>query len=147
MKDLRSLLPRELEALMEDLGEPKYRARQLFTWLNRGATDFDSLKNLPRSLRSMLAEVSTISSLRCLRKQVSQSDGTVKYLSAGQVSGLSGSRLKLSGSQTVQILPVCLRCLPHLLNRHWNGQVLEWKGQAASCVVFGHLPIVIRKLC
>ncbi|MBQ2634411.1 MAG: 23S rRNA (adenine(2503)-C(2))-methyltransferase RlmN [Oscillospiraceae bacterium] len=80
MRDLRSLLPGELEALLEALGEPKYRARQLFTWLNRGAADFDSLKNLPRALREKLAETSTISALRCLRKSVSQADGTVKYL-------------------------------------------------------------------
>ena len=43
---------------------------------------------------------------RSFRTVTTNADGTVKYLSAGQVSGLSGSRLKLSGSQTVQILPV-----------------------------------------
>ena len=43
---------------------------------------------------------------RAFRTVTTNADGTVKYLSAGQVSGLSGSRLKLSGSQTVQILPV-----------------------------------------
>lgn len=43
---------------------------------------------------------------RSFRTVSTNADGTVKYLSAGQVSGLSGSRLKLSGSQTVQILPV-----------------------------------------
>ncbi|MBO7686996.1 MAG: autotransporter-associated beta strand repeat-containing protein [Kiritimatiellae bacterium] len=43
---------------------------------------------------------------RSFRTVSTNADGTVKYLSAGQVSGLSGSSLKLSGSQTVQILPV-----------------------------------------
>ena len=43
---------------------------------------------------------------RSFRTVSTNADGTVKYLSPGQVSGLSGSSLKLSGSQTVQILPV-----------------------------------------
>ena len=43
---------------------------------------------------------------RSFRTVTTNADGTVKYLSPGQVSGLSGSSLKLSGSQTVQILPV-----------------------------------------
>ncbi|MBQ7143665.1 MAG: 23S rRNA (adenine(2503)-C(2))-methyltransferase RlmN [Oscillospiraceae bacterium] len=80
MTDLRSLLPEELETLLRDMGEPSYRAKQLFSWLTKGAASFDELKNLPKSLREKLAEQTTISALKCLRKQTSAADGTVKYL-------------------------------------------------------------------
>ncbi len=47
----------QLEALLQRWGEPKYRARQLWTWLYRHlATDFSQMTNLPRRLRERLAE-------------------------------------------------------------------------------------------
>ena len=80
MTDLKSMLPEELEAFLKDLGEPKFRAKQIFTWLNRGAVSFDEMTNVPKSLRDKLAERSFINSLTMLRKQVSGTDGTAKYL-------------------------------------------------------------------
>jgi len=78
--DLRELLPQELEAYLAGLGEPRFRARQVFSWLSKGARDFDELKNLPRPLREKLAQTSEISALKLLKKQVSSLDGTAKYL-------------------------------------------------------------------
>ena len=36
MKNLRSMLPNEIEQLLTELGEPKYRAKQMFKWLEIG---------------------------------------------------------------------------------------------------------------
>jgi len=78
--DLKSMLPMELEAFLVSLGEPKFRAKQVFSWLGKGVQSFDEMRNLPLSLRTKLAETAEINGLKQLRKQVSASDGTTKYL-------------------------------------------------------------------
>ena len=78
--DLKSLLPEELEAYLVSLGEPKFRAKQVFSWLAKGAETFDEMRNLPLSLREKLAAQSFVDRLKLLRKQVSRHDGTTKYL-------------------------------------------------------------------
>ena len=37
MTDIKAMLPEELEAALKELGQPKYRAGQIFDWLNRGS--------------------------------------------------------------------------------------------------------------
>jgi len=78
--DLKSMLPEELEAYLVSVGEPKFRAKQVFSWLSKGVQSFDEMRNVPQSLRTKLAEASYINGLNQLRKQVSRSDGTTKYL-------------------------------------------------------------------
>lgn len=80
MTDLKSMLPNELEAYLEALGEPKFRAKQVFAWLSRGVESYDGMTNLPKSLREKLAADAYISTLKMLRKQVSARDGTMKFL-------------------------------------------------------------------
>ena len=80
MVDLRSLTMDELSALLADLKEPKFRAKQIFSWLSKGVTDFDEMTDLSKKTREALREVSFISSLLIERKLVSKIDGTVKYL-------------------------------------------------------------------
>ena len=79
-KDILSLLPAELEQELESLGEPKFRAKQIFSWLHRGVRDFDQMSNLPKSLREKMKENYELYQPQVLRKQVSQLDGTIKYL-------------------------------------------------------------------
>lgn len=79
-KDILSMLPEEIEAELENLGEPKYRGQQLFTWLHRGVRDFEEMSNLSKSLRQKLQENYRLYRPRVLKKQVSQIDGTIKYL-------------------------------------------------------------------
>ena len=79
-KDILSLLPEELEADFAALGEPKYRAGQVFRWLGRGVRDFDGMSDLPKSLREKLKEAYFLYEPKVLSKQVSQIDGTIKYL-------------------------------------------------------------------
>ncbi len=78
--NLRSLLPEELAAVLKDMGQPAFRAKQLFSWLSRGAAGFEEMTNLPKALREALAENYYLGAPKVLRKQVSAEDGTVKYL-------------------------------------------------------------------
>jgi 23S rRNA (adenine2503-C2)-methyltransferase len=79
-KDILSLLPGEIEEELAALGEPKYRAGQIFTWLHRGARSFAEMSNLSKELREKLDERFFLYKPEVLRKQVSQIDGTIKYL-------------------------------------------------------------------
>ena len=79
-KDILSMLPEELEAELLSLGEPKYRAGQVFTWLNRGVRSFEDMSDLPKVLRNKLTESFYLHEPKVLSKQVSALDGTIKYL-------------------------------------------------------------------
>ena len=79
-KDILSLLPEEIERELENMGEPKYRGMQIFSWLHRGVRDFDGMSNLSKSLREKLKENYSLYEPKVLKKQVSQIDGTIKYL-------------------------------------------------------------------
>ena len=80
MKDIKAMLPDELAAELRNMGEPAYRAKQIFQWLTRGVTSFDEMTNLSKPLREKLSCAFFIPSLKMLRKQVSAHDGTIKYL-------------------------------------------------------------------
>lgn len=80
MIDLKSLSRQELEQLMADWNQPKFRAKQLFQWLQRGVEDFDEMTDLSKSLREQLRTQAVLTVPRVERKQVSKLDGTIKYL-------------------------------------------------------------------
>ncbi|MBQ1589117.1 MAG: 23S rRNA (adenine(2503)-C(2))-methyltransferase RlmN [Oscillospiraceae bacterium] len=65
---------------MLDLGEPKFRGKQVYSWLHRAAPDFAAMTNLPLSLREKLADRFLLTCPTVVRKQESALDGTVKYL-------------------------------------------------------------------
>ena len=77
--DLLSLFPEELEGLVLSLGQPKYRAKQIFTQLAKG-TSPEEMTALPKDFRAKLGECCEFRLPRVVRKLVSQIDGTVKYL-------------------------------------------------------------------
>ena len=77
---IRSLLPEELEAELKAMGEPAYRAKQVFSWLSRGVSGFGEMTDLPKALRERLDGRFYLAAPQVLRKQVSAHDGTVKYL-------------------------------------------------------------------
>ena len=69
-----------LAAFCEKLGEKRFRATQLFRWIHqKGASDFDQMSDLAKSLRAKLQGVATISALPVISEHVS-SDGTIKWL-------------------------------------------------------------------
>lgn len=77
--DILSLLPAELEELLLSLGEPRYRAKQMFSQLQRGLSP-EEMTNIPKSLKSKLSDVTEWRLPRIKKKLVSRLDGTVKYL-------------------------------------------------------------------
>jgi 23S rRNA (adenine2503-C2)-methyltransferase len=80
MEDIKSMLPEELSAAMTAMGEPKFRAGQVFVWLHRGAASFSEMTNLSKPLRDRLSERFLLTVPEVARKQVSKEDGTIKYL-------------------------------------------------------------------
>ena len=79
-KDIVSMLPQEIETELAAMGEPKYRAKQIFEWLGKGVRDFDGMSNLPKALREKLDNAYILYRPKVLSKQVSKIDGTIKYL-------------------------------------------------------------------
>lgn len=65
---------------MKELGEPAFRAGQIFQWLHRGAASFEEMTNLPKALREKLAGACALTVPTVERKQISRLDGTIKYL-------------------------------------------------------------------
>ncbi|MDQ6914213.1 MAG: 23S rRNA (adenine(2503)-C(2))-methyltransferase RlmN [Actinomycetota bacterium] len=68
-----------LRATLDDLGEPGYRAGQVWSWAARGAAGYEEMTDLPRALRDELAARVPYSTLR-LEREARASDGTVKAL-------------------------------------------------------------------
>ena len=83
MSALVNLLDFDLDGLAaycEQLGEKRFRATQLFRWIHqKGASDFDQMTDLAKSLRSKLQGVAHIQPLSIISEHVS-SDGTIKWL-------------------------------------------------------------------
>ncbi len=77
--DLLSLAETELEAFFLSLGEPKYRAKQLFTHMHRGIAPED-ITNFSAATKARIASAGYCQFPRIARKLVSALDGTVKYL-------------------------------------------------------------------
>ncbi len=80
MTDIKSMTQEEIIDAVKALGEPSYRGKQIFSWLHRGARSFEEMNNLSKPLRSALAKEYYITAPQVVRKQVSQLDGTIKYL-------------------------------------------------------------------
>ncbi|MDR2932527.1 MAG: 23S rRNA (adenine(2503)-C(2))-methyltransferase RlmN [Oscillospiraceae bacterium] len=79
--DIKSMTPDQLAESLALIGEPKFRAGQIFRWLHqRGAASFDEMSDLSKALREKCNEKYYISSINIKKKLVSTLDGTVKYL-------------------------------------------------------------------
>ena len=78
--NLKSLTQPELAAILKNLGQPAFRAKQMFSWLHKGVRSYDEMTNLPKALRDVLAEKYPINAPKVVRKQESAKDGTIKYL-------------------------------------------------------------------
>ena len=81
--DLMSMDLKELEAYLGEQGEPRFRAKQLFEWIHqKQVTNFEEMTNLSKRLREKLKGTAKLSTLREVRRLVSEVDGTRKYLFA-----------------------------------------------------------------
>ncbi len=79
MKNILSFTPDELCELLISLGEPKYRASQIFTQLHKGIA-LEEMTNVGKATKQKLSEAADCSLPRIKRKLCSRIDETVKYL-------------------------------------------------------------------
>ena len=79
--DILSLSLAELESCMKEMGQPKFRAKQIFSWLHqKQVTSFAEMTSLSLQLREKLQEKFCINRLNIARRLASSIDDTVKYL-------------------------------------------------------------------
>ena len=79
MKNILSYTPEELKELMTSIGEPVFRAKQIFTQLHKGIL-LDEMTNVGKATKEKLCDIVDCSFPNVKRKLVSSLDGTVKYL-------------------------------------------------------------------
>jgi len=81
MKDILQFYPEELKTELESIGEKKFHAEQIFTWLHvKRVTSFSEMTNLSKALREKLEENYHIPRLSVERHQKSALDATQKVL-------------------------------------------------------------------
>ena len=80
MHDLRNMEYGELENILTDMGEPKFRTKQIFSWVMGGCDSFEDMTNVSKETRHKLSEEFYISKLKIREKYLSKIDGTIKYL-------------------------------------------------------------------
>jgi len=79
--DILSLTFEELSEKILEMGEKKFRAKQIFDWLHiKKVTDFEQMSNLSAQFRGELSEKFCIKQLKIKKRLVSGIDNTVKYL-------------------------------------------------------------------
>ncbi len=80
MNHIKSMTQPEIGAVLKELNQPAFRAKQVFNWLHKGVRSYEEMTNLPKALRDTLAEKYPLQIPEVVRKQESQKDGTIKYL-------------------------------------------------------------------
>ena len=79
-ENLKSCNLTQMTAIFKEMGQPAFRAKQVYTWLHKGVRSYDEMTNLPKGLREVLAAKYPIHAPVVVRKQESKKDGTIKYL-------------------------------------------------------------------
>lgn len=70
----------QMQEVLSEMGEPSFRAKQIFSWLYKGTASFDEMTNLAKPLREKLKKKADIILPDILQVQKSRQDGTRKYL-------------------------------------------------------------------
>jgi 23S rRNA (adenine2503-C2)-methyltransferase len=79
--NLKGLWIEDLEKLLGDLGEKRYKANQLALWMyDKRATDFNQMTDLSKTLREKLNSIAHIDSIELLKTQTSKLDFSEKFL-------------------------------------------------------------------
>ena len=78
--NLKNLTLPELAETIKALGQPPFRAKQVYSWLHKGVRSYEEMTNLPKNLRDQLGENYPIQAPTVVRRQESRKDGTIKYL-------------------------------------------------------------------
>ena len=80
MNHLKSMTIAEIGAVLKELGQPAFRAKQVYSWLHKGVRSYEEMSNLPKALRDTLAERYPLYIPQVVRRQESRKDGTIKFL-------------------------------------------------------------------
>ncbi len=78
--NIKSMTLPEMQEALKELGQPAFRAKQIYTWLHKGVRSYDEMTNLSKDLRQKLSEAYPFYTPQVIRKQESAKDGTIKYL-------------------------------------------------------------------
>ena len=78
--NLKNLTLPELAETIKALGQPPFRAKQVYSWLHKGVRSYEEMTNLPQNLRDRLGQDYPIQAPTVVRRQESRKDGTIKYL-------------------------------------------------------------------
>ena len=78
--NIKSMTLPELTDTLKEMGQPAFRAKQIYTWLHKGVRAYDEMQNIPKDLRAVLTEKYPILTPQVVRRQESEKDGTIKYL-------------------------------------------------------------------
>lgn len=116
-RDLRDMSTTEIAELVAELGQPSFRTKQIVSWVwEKNVSSFDEMTNLPKSLRTALAErchLGAVDEAACQRSK----DGSRKYLvrfedgtSVECVGMPSGSRLTVCASTQAGCGMKCAFC-------------------------------------
>lgn len=80
-KDIRSYTFEQLNTEMQEIGEKSFRSKQIYSWLHEKLVDsFEEMTNLSKALREKLEQSYEIRKVSMLERQVSELDGTNKFL-------------------------------------------------------------------
>lgn len=79
-KALKNFTEAEMKEFTKEIGEKAFRGTQVYSWIYKGAKTFDDMKNIPKSLREKLEEVSYIGNIDIELKLESKDGKTKKYL-------------------------------------------------------------------
>ena len=104
LTDLHAMTRGQLQDALSELGQPAFRAKQIEEWVwDKGVTSFDEMTNLPKALRTTLAQQFTLGGVTQVARQVSE-DGTRKYL----LQYPDGTRVECVGMPSGSRLAVCV---------------------------------------
>jgi 23S rRNA (adenine2503-C2)-methyltransferase len=79
--NLKGMSLEELRIFVESLGEKRYRAPQLFSWMYaKGAASFDEMTDISKEFREVLNAGARLDALDLEQKSISPTDGTTKFL-------------------------------------------------------------------
>ena len=78
--NLKDFTISELEKIISDMGEQRFRAKQIFKWLYDGAESYEEMTNIPKRLIEKLDEKYSVNNLKIEQKFVSRIDETRRYL-------------------------------------------------------------------
>lgn len=80
MRDVLDLTLPELSDYMNACGEKAYRARQVYSWIYKGAKGFEDMSDIPKTLRARLSGDFEFRPLRAEKKIISENGAAIKYL-------------------------------------------------------------------